>query len=77
MSSMNMIYVSNAISKYQVMTISIKKKTWPLNLYYFRRKAIMNTIKIFYMALMKENIPIYGVVRIIIIIRLTYVCLQR
>jgi hypothetical protein len=26
------------------------------------RKAIMNAIKIFYMSLVKENIPIYGVV---------------
>ena len=26
----------------------------------------MNTVKIFYMALAKENIPIYGVVRIIL-----------
>jgi hypothetical protein len=26
----------------------------------------MNTVKIFYMALAKENIPIYGVVRILL-----------
>ncbi len=28
----------------------------------------MNTVKIFYMALAKENIPIYGVVRILLFI---------
>jgi len=26
-----------------------------------KRKAIMNAIKIFYLSLVKENIPIYGV----------------
>lgn len=27
-----------------------------------RRKGIMNTIKVFYMAFVKENIPIYAIV---------------
>jgi hypothetical protein len=48
---MNMTYASGLISKPFYYPQIFK-----------RRKAIMNTVKIFYMALAKENIPIYGVV---------------
>jgi hypothetical protein len=41
----------------------IKADKYRLNIYkLYRRKDILDTVKMFYVSLMKQNLPIYGVV---------------